>query len=296
MEQTLNALSAGLAALVERAAPLAVGVEARNRIGSSGFFWKPGLVVTAEHTVRRDDDIAVILPDGRSTRASLAGRDPGTDIALLRVEDATAAEFERSEPRAGELVVAVGRHQPGVLASLGMVSTAAGAWRTWRGGQVDSLLRLDIGAYPRSSGSAVLDTAGRIAGMLTAGLTRTAPVAVPGATIDRVAAELLAHGRIARGYLGVGLQPVPLPERLAALLNRTQRSGLILLSVEPSGPADQAGFVLGDILVALNGRPVEDTDDVQTALEGKVGVELPAELLRGGERVEVGVRVGERKG
>jgi S1-C subfamily serine protease len=296
MEQVLSQFSANLADLVERVGKSAVGIEARHRIGSSGFLWKPGLVVTADHTIRRDEGIPVILPDGTRASGELAGRDPGTDLAVVRVNGAAAPELATAPAlRTGEIVVAVGRHEPGVLAALGMVSTAGGPWRTWRGGQPDSLLRLDIGAWQRSSGSVVVDTQGRIAGMLTAGLTRTAPVAIPVATIDRVATELAQHGRVARGYLGVGLQPIPLPQAFAQVLNREQRGGIIVLSVQPEGPAEKAGILLGDVIVEIAAHAVADTDDVQTALQGAIGKELTVVLFRGGARLEIQVTVGERR-
>jgi S1-C subfamily serine protease len=304
MESVLNSFSSNLfssnlADLVERVGRSAVAIEARHRIGSSGFLWKSGLIVTAEHAIRRDEDIPVIVPDGTpgGTRASaeLVGRDPGTDIAVLRLDGASAPELTPApQLRPGEIVVAVGRHGPGALAAMGIVSTAAGPWKTWRGGQLDALLRLDIGAYPRSSGSAVVDTQGRFAGMLTTGLTRTAPVAIPAATIDRIAAELVAHGRVPRGYLGVGLQPIPLPTAYANLLNRTQRSGVMVLSIEPNGPAENGGILLGDLIVEIGGQPVADTDDVQIALRGSIGRELPVVVIRSGQRAEFGVTVGER--
>jgi S1-C subfamily serine protease len=295
MENVLNHFSTDLADLVERAGQSAIAIEARHRIGSSGFLWKAGLIVTAEHALRRDEDIPVILPDSNVASAQLVGRDPGTDIAVLRLDGVSAPQLTSApQLRAGEIVVAVGRHGPGALAAVGIVSTAAGPWKTWRGGQLDALLRLDIGAYPRSSGSAVVDTQGRFAGMLTTGLTRTAPVAIPAATIDRIAAELVAHGRVPRGYLGVGLQPVPVPAAYAKLLNRTQRSGVMVLSVEPNGPAENGGILLGDLIVEIGGQPVTDTDDVQIALRGSIGRELPVVVVRSGQRVEFGVTIGER--
>jgi len=295
MENVLGNFSANLADLVERAGQCAVAIEARHRIGSSGFLWQPGLIVTAEHAIRRDEDIPVLLPGGNRASAELVGRDPGTDLAVLRIEGVSAPELVPApQPRSGEIVLAVGRHGPGVLAAMGIVSTAAGPWKTWRGGQLDSLLRLDIGAYPRSSGSAVIDTQGRFAGMLTTGLTRTAPVAIPAAAIDRIAAELVAHGRVPRGYLGVGLQPIPLPAAYAGLLNRTQRSGLMVLSVEPNGPAESGGVLLGDVIVEIGGQPVTDTDDVQIALRGSIGRELPVVVVRSGRRTQFGVTIGER--
>jgi serine protease Do len=296
MDRILSSFSANLAELVERAGQSAVAIEARHRIGSSGFLWKPGIIVTADHSVRREEDIPVILPDGKRATAELAGRDPGTDIAVLRVNGAAGPALTTAPAlRTGEIVVSVGRHEPGVLAAMGIVSTAGGPWKTWRGGQLEALLRLDIGAYARSSGSAVFDTEGRFAGMLTAGLTRTAPVAIPAATIDRIAGELAEHGRVARGYIGVGLQPVALPSALAKKLNREQRSGVIVLSVEPDGPAAAGGIVMGDVVVEIAGQVTEDTDDLQAALRGAIGRELVVVILRGGERAELGVKVGERR-
>jgi S1-C subfamily serine protease len=299
MENILSNFSANLAGLVEQAGQSAVAIEARHRIGSSGLLWKPGIIVTAEHAIRRDDDIPVTLPDGNRASAQLVGRDPDTDIAVLRVDGVSAPSLAAAPGfpdglRAGEIVLAVGRHGPGVLAAVGIVSTAAGPWKTWRGGQLDSLLRMDIGAYPRSSGSVVIDTQGRFAGMLTTGLTRTAPVAIPAATIDRIATELLAHGRVPRGYLGIGLQPIPLPAPYAKALNRNQRSGVMVLSVEPGGPAEKGGILLGDVIVEIGGQPVTDTDDLQTALRGSIARELPVVVLRSGQCTDLRVTVGER--
>jgi S1-C subfamily serine protease len=296
MEHRLSNFSASLADLVERAGHVAVGIDGRRRIGSSGFLWKPNVIVTAEHAIRREDEVSVILADGKRTSAEIAGRDTSTDIAVLRVNDTSAPPLSPSPAlRTGELVVAVGRHEPGVLAVTGIVSTSAGPWKTWRGGHVDSLLRLDIGAYPRSSGSMVIDAHGRFAGMLTTGLTRTAPVAIPAATIDRIAGELLEHGRIARGYLGIGLQPIALPPTFDKVLNRNQRAGVIVLSAEPGGPADSAGILPGDVVVEIAGQPIADTDDVQSALRGSIGKELPVVIVRGGQRTEINVKVGERR-
>lgn len=284
MEHVFSSFSDEVAGLVERAGQFAVAIDARHRIGSSGFLWKPGVIVTADHTVRREEDIPVILPDGSRTTAELAGRDPGTDLAVLRVQGGPALSLAASASlRTGELVIAAGRHEPGVLAAMGIVSTAGGPWKTWRGGYIESLLRLDIGAYPRSSGSPLVNSRGLFAGMLTGGLTRTAPVAIPAATIERIVPELLEHGQIARGYLGVGLQPISLP--------REKRNGVIVLSVEPDGPAERAGIFLGDVIVEIGGQPVADTDDIQSALRGSIGKDLPLVVLRGGARVTLTVRV-----
>ena len=238
----------------------------------------------------------VILPDGTRASAELIGRDPDTDIAVLRIAGNPAPALTPAPAlRTGEIVVAIGRHQPGVLTSMGIVGTSAGPWKTWRGGQLDALLRLDIGGYPRSSGSLIVDTQGRFVGMLTAGLTRTALVAVPVANIERIASELLEHGRVAHGYLGIGLQPILLPPAFARRLNRDQRTGVIVLSVEPNGPAEHAGILLGDVIAEIGGNAITDTEDVHAALRGMTGKELQVVILRGGERVELTAKIGERR-
>ena len=296
MKHVLHELSTGLSELVESAGQSAVGVEARNRLGSSGFLWKPGVIVTAAHTVRREDEIPVTLPDGKKAAATLAGIDYGTDLAVLRVEGAAGPTLTPVDAvRAGELVVAVGRHQPGVLAAMGMVSSAGGPWMTWRGSRLESLVRLDIGTTPRSSGSAVFNAQGQFVGMLTSGLTRTAPIAIPAATIERIATELAEHGRVARGYLGVGLQPIPFPPAFAEALGREQRGGVMVLSVEAEGPAASAGILPGDVFAEIDGQPVTDTGDLQTALHGAIGRTLTAVIFRAGLRTEIMVKVGAKR-
>jgi S1-C subfamily serine protease len=178
---------------------------------------------------------------------------------------------------------------------MGVISAVAGPWRTWRGGLIDRFVRLDVAAYPGSSGSALVDSQGRLLGMVTSGLSRAAPLAIPISTVERVAAELLARGHITRGYLGVGLQAVPLPPDLASKNGLSAEPGLILLSVEPDGPAAKGGLLLGDILVGLGGSRVRDTDDVQALLESEsVGKELAATVIRGGQLSQLKVTVGER--
>jgi len=286
MSSTLAALSDELAGAVERAAQFVVGVNGRTRIPSSGVLWRAGVVVTAEHSIKRDEDLSVVLPDGRKASATLAGRDPGTDLAVLKVDGAGNPAFETAASvKTGNLVLAVGRSlEVGVSATMGVVSAVGGAWSTWRGGRLDQYIRLDVSIYPGSSGGAVVDTEGRLIGIATSALSRTAGVAIPGATVDRVAGELLSKGRIARGYLGVGLQPVQLKTS----------AGLIVLTAEPGGPADRAGLLVGDVLVALDGKPVEDVRDLQSALADAVGKTIQATLVRGGQKTDIPVVVGER--
>jgi S1-C subfamily serine protease len=298
-EGALWSFSNDLATAAEKASRAVVAIDARPRVPSSGMIWRPGAVVAAAHTIKREEEISVTLPDGRSVPATLAGRDPSTDLAVLKVQngEAPAAEFgDASTLRVGHLVLALGRSGPKNLsASLGVVSSLGGPWRTWRGGQIDQLIRLDVAIYLGFSGGGLVDASGRIVGLNTSGLVGGMAMAVPAATVHRVVDELLAKGRIARGYLGVGMQPVPLPETLRAKLNLSAPAGLIIVSVEPDGPADRAGIFLGDVLVALDGQPLNDIGDVQARLAPEnIGKTLPVSVLRSGSLVELQLRVGER--
>ena len=300
MGNALSALSNELAAAVERAGRAIVTVHARPRMPSSGVHWRQGVVVTAEHTVKHDEEITIGMPGGASVAATLVGRDPGTDIAVLKADGLSTpvADFSNGDVHAGNLALTVGRSpDSGVNATMGVISAVSGSWRTWRGGRMDQYIRLDLTLYPGSSGGAVVNTLGETLGIATSGLSRLAGLAVPNSTVNRVVEELLTKGHISRGYLGVGLQPVVLPADLARKLKLAGQAGVIVLSVEPDGPAGRAGLLIGDILVGLNGNPVSDTDDVQSVLEpGFVGKAVAATLVRGGELTAVSITVGERPG
>lgn len=290
MDNHLAAFSEAVAQAVETAAPATVAVHGRSRLGSSGIVWSPGVVVTAEHTLARDEDITVTLSDGRTLAAELAGRDSGTDIAVLRTGDGASPPPllpAPAVPPAGALILVVGRATDGKTAgTMGIVSVSGGAWNTWRGGKLDHLLRLDIRLYPTCSGAAVITADGTLAGMATAALTRTLPAAVPVATIDRVVREILESGRVRRGYLGVGVQPVTLS---------SGQHGLIVLSAEPGSAAAGAGIIIGDVLVELGGARVSDPAELQSALAGLApGAATEARLVRGGAQVALQVIIGQR--
>jgi S1-C subfamily serine protease len=298
--QSLLTLSNNLADAVARAGAGVVAIKARERIPSSGVLWRDGVIVTAAHTIKRDGDITVMLPDGRIVPATFVGRDASTDIAVLKVEEGTGISSseigDASELRIGHIVLAVGRvSERGVSASLGIVSAMGGEWRTWRGGLIDQFIRLDMGIYDGFSGSPLVDAQGRVVGINTSGLSRGGAFTIPASTINRVTDELLARGRVTRGYIGVGMQPVPLPDSVKAKLNLTNASGVIVLSTETGGPAEKAGLLIGDVLVALDGTAIADTDDVQSALgPQRVGHELNATVIRAGELVQLTIKVGER--
>src|SRR5947199_240659 len=253
MDNALMALSNELAAAVERVGRSVVTVHARPRLPSSGVHWRQGVIVTAEHTVKHDEDITIGMPDGGSVPATLVGRDPGTDLAVLKADltDPTV-DFSDLPFRTGDLALAVGRApESGVNATMGVISAVSGAWRTWRGGMVDQYIRLDLTLYPGSSGGAVINTLGEVLGIATSGLSRLAGLALPASTVNRIVNELLTKGHISRGYLGLGLQPIALPDGLAKRLKLSGPGGVIVLSVEADGPSERAGLLIGDILVAL---------------------------------------------
>lgn len=299
MISSLLALSNDLAAAVEQAGSAVVAVNARQRMPSSGVHWRPGVVVTADHTVKREEEITVTLPDGRTVPATLAGRDLSTDLAVLKLPgvELPAAEIgDASLLKVGHIVLALGRPgESGLSASLGVVSAKSGAWRTWRGGQIDQFVRLDLTLYPGFSGGPLVDASGRVVGINTSGLSRRMDLVIPASTINRVVDQLLEKGRIARGYLGLGMQPVRLPDTLKNTLNLSDTGGVIVVNVEQNGPGDQAGVLIGDVLVALDGKPVSDTGDVQAMLgPDRVGKTISAHIVRGGLSVESAIAVGER--
>jgi len=243
--------------------------------------------VTAEHAIRREEDITVTLPDGKSAAATLAGSDQSTDIAVLKVDAEGVVLPSVGAPTPGNLALTIGRSaDSGVNATLGAISAVSGSWRTWRGGRLDHYIRLDLTLYPQSTGAVVVDVEGRAIGIATPALSRIAGVAIPSATLNRVVDELLTRGQVARGYLGVGLQPVELPDH---------QKGLIILSLGENGPAAKAGLLMGDIMVSLNGVAVAEPEDVQNIVESNaVGAKLTAGVVRGGVARSIEVVIGER--
>jgi len=295
MNNLVLSLSNTLADAVARAGRAVVAVNARRRGSSTGVHWRPGVVVTADHTVRMDDEITITRPDGRPVPATLAGRDPGTDLAVLTVADAEPPVAELGDAdslKVGHPVLALGA---GPTASWGVVSAVSGRWHTWRGGEIDRLLRLDLVLYPGFSGGPLVDLDGRIVGINTSGLSRHTPVAIPVATVSRVSDELLTRGHVARGYLGLALHPVRLPETLAHTVGLASRTGLIVVNVEAGGPSSTAGLLIGDVLVTLDGAPVGETDDVQAVLGSqRVGSTVRAQIIRAGASAQVEITVGDR--
>jgi S1-C subfamily serine protease len=293
------AISNELAEATEKIGAHTVAVHTEARGSTSGVIWRPGIIVTAEHALRRDEEIQVTLPDGKTAGAKLVGRDPSTDLAVLKCEEATAvpAAFGDSDTlKAGHVTLMVGRTRAsGPVAALGFVSLVTRERRLWGGGAVSPYLRLDVALQRTGIGGAVVNAEGKIVGLATPKFAPAGALAIPVATVNRVIDALLEKGRIPRGYLGVGLQPVRLPEGLREALQRKEKTAAMVLEVEPDGPAHKAGVVIGDILTKIEGKPVMRLEDVQAHLHGEgIGKTVRAEFLRGGAPREVSIVVGER--
>lgn len=294
--ETLRQLSEDLSQAVEEAGRSVVRVDARRRLPASGVIWSAdGIIVTADHVVERDEQITVGLADGNLHPADLVGRDPGTDLAVLRIDAENlqpAAIGGIDELKVGHMVLALGRPGEGTRATLGIVSALGAAWRTRRGGQIDHYLQTDVVMYPGFSGGPLAAAGGAVLGINSSALWRGISLTIPSVTVSGVVETLLKYGRMRRGYLGVGLQPVRLPGKLAELLE--QRSGLLLLSVEEGSAAAVAGLVIGDILVSLGDQRLEGVEDLLGLLGGeRVGQELPLKIIRAGEVRDQSVLVGE---
>ncbi len=293
----LAALSDGMADAVEKVGTSVVRVNGRRRRPASGVVYAPDMVLTASHALEREEDLTVGVGDGRTLAARFVGRDPSTDLAVLRVEDlkVAAAPPAGGTARIGQLALAGGSpgRGEGPRASLGVVSSVGGPMRTWRGPRLERYIQTDATAYPGFSGGPLIDARGRVLGIMTTGLARGAALAVPAELAWRVAKSLEERGSVRRGYLGILSQPVRLPD--GQRLGLTQRGGLLVVGVEEGSPAGRGGLMIGDILATLDGQPVEDTEDLLVLLTGdRVGREVEVRVIRGGELQTLQVTVGER--
>lgn len=296
----LSTFSNHLADTVEQAGRSVVAVNARRRMSSSGVYWRSRIVVTADHTVNRDDEISVTLPNGQTTAATIAGRDAGSDLALLQLQDVDLPTPELGDTaalRVGQLVLAIARSGEGATsASMGVIGSIGGSWRRWQGERTDTLIRPSLNLYPGFSGGALVNAAGQVIGINTAG-PRHMAVSITVATVNRVVDQLLQTGRIARGYLGLGMQPVRLPDAVARTFSPSQSSGVMVVSLDPDGPGDRAGVLLGDIVTRLGGKAIADVGDIYTMLGfERVGQPLTAQIIRAGALVETTITVGEKPG
>jgi S1-C subfamily serine protease len=298
MTEALSNLSQGLARAVDTAGSYLLRIEARRRLPASGIAWsEDGVILTAHHVVRKEEDIRIGLPSGDLAKADLIGRDPTTDVAVLKTKSKLNAPSwaDPDALRVGHLVLALGRPGQGAQATLGVISALGDAWQTPPGGHVDRYLQTDVVMYPGFSGGPLINSTGQVIGMNTSALLRGVSVALPTPTLRDVVSTLLEHGHIRRGYLGVGTQAVRLPPGLAEDLD--QETALLLISVEPDSPAGRAGLVLGDTIVAYDDRPMRQIDDLLRFLGSgdQVGKEVLLRIVRGGKLQDLTVRIGERK-
>ncbi|MEE8290537.1 MAG: trypsin-like peptidase domain-containing protein [Candidatus Tectomicrobia bacterium] len=298
MSDVLQQVSDALADTAEAVSTGVVRVEARRRLAATGIVWSPdGVIVTAHHVVEQDDSIRVGLPDGQTTAATLVGRDPTTDLAVLRVEADGLTPPAWAEPdgpslRVGHMVLALGRPGQSIQASWGIVNALGESWRTPAGGLIDVYVQTDVVMYPGFSGGPLVNAAAQVVGLNTSAL-RNINLTVPVPTLRRVVAMLLRHGRVRRGFLGVSTQTVRLPIALAQQLG--QDTGLLLIAVEADSPAERGDFLLGDTLVALDHTPMRQHDDLLTLIGPEhIGTTVSVRMIRSGQLQERQVVIGER--
>jgi serine protease DegQ len=296
MSNVLVELSNAMAAAAEKAGASTVLVNARRRMPASGIAFAADLVLTADHVIEQEDDITVIMPDGTEVAAKLAGRDPGSDLAVLRLEKAAAKPAETSsEARIGALVLALGRpSREGIEVSQGVISAVGGPVRTPQG-SIDRFIRTDTTPFPGFSGGPLVDAEGRVVGLNTSGFGRGIALTLPADYAWKVADQLAKHGSVQRGYLGIRSQGVELSASVQKLLKREQAAGLLVVSIEEKSPAEDGGMIVGDILAGIDGQPVADHDELFVRLSGDVvGKTLPVEILRGGQPQTLKIKIGTR--
>jgi len=295
---TLTTLSDGIARLVEGAGPGVVRVEARRHYPGSGIVWSTdGVIVSADHLIEHEEGLAIGLHDGRTVAASIVGRDSTTDLAVLRIVGVTLtpAPWGTLEgARVGQLVLALARPGRTVRATLGVITAFGDNWRTRTGGQIDRYLQADARMGPGFSGGPLVDVTGKVLGLNTRGIRHRTNLTLPVPTIRRVVETLLSQGRIRRGYLGIGSQPIPLAASVRQQLG--QDAGLLVFAVAGGSPAERGGVLQGDIIVTLEGTPSRQHGDLMAVLGGdRVGSPLRVRLVRGGQIQELSLVVGERE-
>ena len=292
----LQALSDSTAALVERTAAGIVSVHGGGRWPSSGIHWRSGIIVTAEEALENDDNIKLTLPGGRSVEASLVGRDPTTDVAVLRFQPdgLLTAASGTALLRAGDAVLAVGAHEGAPLVAFGVVALSSGPWRSSRGGTIDNLIRLDLSLSPVAEGGALIDGQGRVLGMTVLGPRRRA-LAIPTSTIERSVDQLLARGHVFRAYLGAGLRPLRGERQADSAATSGPGRGVLVVEVDPEGPSKRAGLLVGDVITSWNDKSIDRVRDVMHLLGPEsVGSSVDLGLVRGGASAKLQVILGER--
>jgi S1-C subfamily serine protease len=291
-------LSDAIADAAETAGKSTVLVDARRKFPASGIAFSKDLILTADHVIEREEDIKVILADGTEVTAHLAGRDPGTDLALLKLDrpDATPAEVSKTPARVGQFVLAIGRPSAnGIESSFGTVNSIGGPVRTGRGSLLERYIKTDVVSYPGFSGGPLVNGDGTIFGINTSGFGNGGAITIPADIAWKIAETLSKHGKIKRGYLGIRSQTVEISDDARKALKREQETGLLLVGLEADSPAGKGGLIVGDILVGVAGESVAHQDDLFVRLSGDVvGKSVAIDILRGGKLESINVEIGER--
>ena len=303
MQSSLVEFSNNLADAVAQVGSFVIGVPEGGREGVSGTLWRDGIAVTAAHTIRGYDEVTVVLPSGEKSKAAVAGCDNGTDVAVLKLAQQTgsASLGNGAQPRIGEIVLAIGRRgTEGLAATYGIISAIGGPWRTWQGARIDRWLRLDLNPFTGFSGGPIVNARGEVLGIATSGPRRSV-VTLPVSTVEGVVNQVLQHGRVWRGYFGIGVQPVAFPPGSFPEVARQSPGaasdrGLLIVTIAPGSPAEKAGLLLGDIVVAIEGSPLHGMRSLQAYLDSEnVGKSVTVEIIRGGKLLKLPLTVGEKQ-
>lgn len=293
-------LSNSLAEIVAEVGTAIVAINTGQRVSPSGIHWRKGIIITSDESLQGYEDVTIARSSGDTTPVTLLGRDPTTDLAAFQLPDPeilpVATIGDTSTLKVGHLVLGLARSIEGdVRSAMGTVSVLGDAWQSMSGGTIDRYIRPDLTLYRGFAGGPLVDASGRVVGMNTRGRRGTA-LTIPAETIDRVVGQLQTQGRIARGYLGVGMQPVRLSPKLTAALNLTVSNGVILVNVEPKSPAEIGGLLLGDVLVSWDGISIADPGDVRALLNrgDRIGQKVKIGTIRGGALIELDIEIGER--
>ena len=291
--------SQDISSAVQAAGKSIVAVDGRAGHTSSGIVWRRDAILTAAHAIRQETKIGVILGPGQVVTGRLAGRDRGTDIAVIKLDaeiELPPAEFgSTTSLSVGEFTLAVARTRRGnIVASAGIIGGLMGEWQAGRT-RIDQFIRPDLTLYPGFSGGALVSATGSVLGLNTGALLRGRPITIPSSTVTRTGDEIAASGHVKKPYVGLIMQAVEVPESLRKTAGVDREAGLLVMHVEAGGPADSAGVLLGDVLLDIDGHGLTDLDDIAEPLAGKGGgQEVQTTLIRGGQRLQVKIRVGER--
>jgi S1-C subfamily serine protease len=292
-------LSNAIATVVAESRAYTVTVHGRRRLPGTGIVWADDLIVTANHIVEQDDGIEISPGSGERRSAAVVGRDPAGDIAVLRVsadDSLTSAPRASAEVRAGEIALGIGRAGSGhPEVSLGLINTTAAALRVSRGRIIEPVIQSEIVMLPGFSGGPLLNANGEVLGLNSSHLGRGTSLTISVAALAPIVETLTTHGRLRRGYLGIGAQAVGLSPSQISESGVDAQIGLVILSIDEGGPAHQAGLLIGDILIAVNGVPVRSVDDLVDQLPSElIGSSIPVVVVRGSQKQEIAITVGER--